>query len=119
VTKGTTRWDYEYDENDNLETETLTVTHSLLGQRVFNLAYQYSDLDVLSQATYPSGLVVDYQPDAFGRATRVGNFATNVTYHPSGPVASYQLANGVTTSVALNQRLLTQSITAGNAVSLT
>jgi YD repeat-containing protein len=119
VTKGTTQWVYTYDGNDNLRTETLTVNHPLFAPRVFALAHEYSNLDVLSQTTYPSGLVVAYEPDAFGRATQVGTFASNVTYHSSGQVQSYTLANGVITNVALNQRLLTQSITAPGVVNLT
>jgi len=118
ITKGTTRWDYTYDANNNLRNETLTITHPLLGQRVFTLAHDYTNIDALAQTTYPSGLVVAYDPDALGRATHVGSFASNVTYHPSGQVASYQLANGVTTNLALNQRLLTQSISAPGVVNL-
>jgi YD repeat-containing protein len=119
VTKGTTELFYVRDENDNLISERLTVNHMLFGPRVYTVAYEYSDLDVRSLITYPSGLAVDYAPDAFGRATKVGSFASNLTYHPSGSLASYRLANGVVTTVALNQRLLTQSITAPGVVSLT
>jgi YD repeat-containing protein len=119
VVKGSTQWAYTYDENDNLLSETLTVADPLLGTRTYAIGHIYGDLDVVEQITYPSGLVVDYAPDAFGRATKVGTFASNVTYHPSGQLAGYQLANGVVTSVALNQRLLTQGIRAGSLVDLT
>jgi YD repeat-containing protein len=118
VTKGTTEWFYTYDENSNLRSERLTINHALLAPRVYLISREYSDLDVLSTLTYPSGLAIDYAPDGFGRATRVGSFASNFGYHPSGSLASYQLANGVTTSIAINQRLLTQSIGAPGVVDL-
>jgi YD repeat-containing protein len=118
VTKGTTEWVYTYDENSNLRSERLTINHALLSPRVYLISRAYSDLDVLSTLTYPSGLAIDYAPDGFGRATRVGSFASNIGYHPSGSIASYQLANGVTTNIAINQRLLTQSITAPGVVQL-
>lgn len=118
VTKGATEWFYTYDENGNLRSERLTINHSLLSPRIYLVSRDYSDLDVLSVLTYPSGLQLSYAPDGFGRATQVGTYATNIGYHPSGALASYQLANGVTTNIALNQRLLTQSILAGGIVNL-
>ncbi len=118
VTKGNTEWFNVYDENDNLRNERLTISHALFAPRIYALAYDYSDLDVVSNITYPSGLAVDYAPDALGRPTRVGTFATNITYHPSGAVASYRAGTGVTVTFALNSRLMTQSISAPGVVSL-
>lgn len=116
--KGTTHWVYDYDENDNLTSEALSIDDPLLGTRTYVTARAYDSKDVLQQITYPSGLVVDYAPDAFGRPSRAGSFATNVTYHPSGQLQDYQLANGVVTNITLNQRLFTQRIQAGGLVDL-
>lgn len=116
--RGSSQWHYVYDPNDNLLSETLEISDTLLGAKTFATGYAHSDLDVISQITYPSGLVVDYAPDAFGRATKAGTFASAITYHPSGQLQSYRLANGVTTNVALNARLLTQRISAGSLVDL-
>jgi YD repeat-containing protein len=119
LTRGVdTRWVYSYDANDNLESETLSLNDLALGARSYAMAHSYSDVDVVATTTYPSGLVVDYAPDAFGRATRVGTFATEVAYHPSGQLRSYRLANGVVTTIALNQRLLAQRIDAGSLLDL-
>lgn len=118
VTKGRSRWNYSYDDNDNPLTETLNVTDFWFGPRTYTLAYTHSPLDVVSSITYPSGLVVDYAPDAFGRATRAGTFATNVLYYPSGQLRSYTLANGLTTEITLNQRLLTDRVRTGSVVDL-
>jgi YD repeat-containing protein len=118
VTKGTSEWFYTYDANGNQTGERLTVTHALLAPRVYQISRQYSAIDVLSVLTYPSGLAVDYAPDNLGRATKVGAFASNIQYHASGAVKSYTLANGVTTTVTLNQRMMTQSITSSGVVDL-
>jgi YD repeat-containing protein len=118
VTKGATEWVYAHDENDNLRTETLTISHPLFEPRVYTTVHDYNIADVLAQTIYPSGLAVAYEPDAFGRATRIGAFASNVTYHPSGSLAGYELANGKTVSYALNQRLLTQSVAVPGVVDL-
>ncbi len=58
-------------------------------------SHAYNNLDVLRQITLSQrGLAVDYAPDAFGRATQAGTFASNITYHPSGQLQSYRLAGG-------------------------
>lgn len=118
LTKGASHWAFVFDENDNLTSETLSVTDLLFGTRTYTTANLYDNLDAVSQTTYPSGLVVDYAPNAFGRATRAGTFATNVTYHPGGQLQSYRSANGVVTNVTLNQRMSTESIRVGGLVDL-
>jgi YD repeat-containing protein len=119
LSKGLARWNYVYDDNDNLHIETLSVHDRWFGPRSYQLTYAHDSMDVVSSATYPSGLVVQYAPDAFGRATRVGTFASNVTYHPSGQLSSYTLGNGVTTTVALDQRLLTRRVQSSGVLDLT
>ena len=104
LTKGSSEWVYEYDANDNLLSEVLTVSHPLLPPRGYSISYAVNGMDVVTQMTYPSGLVVDYAPDAFGRATQVGSFASNIDYHPSGQVSAYTLANGITTTIQLNRK---------------
>jgi YD repeat-containing protein len=47
---------------------------------------------------------IDYTPNALGEPTQVSGYASGVTYHPSGAVAGYTLANGVTHSTTLNAR---------------
>jgi len=122
VTKGIAEQTYTYDENNNLKSEVLTIADALIGNKSYSLNYQYDNMDVLSALTYPSGLSLDFAPDAFGRATKAGTFATNVNYHPSGQVAGYTLANGTTVTIDINQRLLTSHIRvaggAGNLVDL-
>ncbi|OZG73378.1 hypothetical protein BTA51_10135 [Hahella sp. CCB-MM4] len=116
MTSGHTDWEYVYDDNDNLIDETLTVTGLLT--KAFNLHYDFDNLDSLEKITYPDSFSVDYAPDAFGRPTKVGGFASNLSFHPSGQIQSYTLSNGVTGSLTLNQRLFPQTISAGNLVGL-
>lgn len=118
LTKGASHWVYGYDENDNLTSQALSIADPLLGTRNYVTGNAYDNLDVLSQVTYPSGLAVDYAPDAFGRATRAGAFASNVTYHPNGHLQSYRLANGIVTNSTLNQKQMLETIRAGSLVDL-
>jgi RHS repeat-associated protein len=108
--QGMTQWGYEYDANDNLIEETLTIDHPLYPIREYRFVHSYNGLDFLDQSTYPSGLEVDYQPDALGRPTRAGSFATQVQWHPSGQLESHVLGNDVTTQIDLDERLRVQRI---------
>jgi RHS repeat-associated protein len=51
----------------------------------------------------PHGLM-DYEPNALGQPTRVGNYVTTVTYHPNGMVAGYVSGNGRGFRLTLNTR---------------
>lgn len=111
--RGDIRWNYGYDDNDNLISERLTV-----GAQVFDIGYQYNTLDALSRITYPSGLVVDYAPNRYGWPTQAGSFVTSVDYHPSGQIKTIRYANGVEQTIALNNRLLPSAISAAGIIDL-
>jgi len=53
---------------------------------------------------------VDYAPDALGRATRIGNYATNISYFPDGAVQGYTLGNGIAALVERNARQLPSNL---------
>lgn len=92
---------FDYDDNDNLINEQLTVDGL-----TFALAYGYNSNDQIVSHTYPvSNRLVDYAPDVLGRPKRAGAFVSNVTYHPSGQVDQIAYANGVTTTYGQNIRL--------------
>ena len=114
VTKGETRWDYVYDENDNLKTETLTVNPFPEITREYEISRIFNGLDHMTSLTYPSGLVTSFAPDALGRPTQVGGYASNIHYHPNGAVKSYLLSNGIPVEAELNDRLFNDSIKVGN-----
>ena len=70
------------------------------------LGYGYDAHANLASQSYPPNVVIDYAPDALGRPTRAGTYATNVTYHPNGRVDSFTYGNGVQHKAHQNARLL-------------
>ncbi|WP_219909726.1 hypothetical protein [Pseudoduganella armeniaca] len=103
---------YNYDDNDNLVNELLTVdTYPFL------TTYGYNGNDQLTSLTYPrSGRSVDLAPDLLGRPSKVGTYVSAVAYWPSGQVQSMSYANGTRSSYAQNSRLWpsTMSLTKGS-----
>lgn len=85
-----------------LTSETLQIT----GQSAWTLGYGYDANGSLSSVSYPDGTTVDYAPDALGRPTQVGSYATGVTYFPSGEVSAFTFGNGALYSVNQNERQL-------------
>lgn len=98
-------WDYTYTPNNNLELERATI-----GGIQYGITYGYDTRDALSTVTYPSGLVVSYQPNAFGQATHVtsglGTHIGSIAYFPNGQIDTLSYANGYTTDYGQNNRLL-------------
>jgi len=80
---------YEYNSAQLLEKETLNVD-----SQDHVLDYVYNDIGNLSSMVYPSNATVDYEPNALGQPNRVGNYATNASYHASGAIKTHQYSNG-------------------------
>jgi YD repeat-containing protein len=92
---------YNYDPNDNLTDESLNID-----ALSFTLYYGYNTNDQLSTLTYPrSSRVVNYAPDLLGRPTQVSNFASSVSYWPSGQISQINYANTTVSSYGQNSRL--------------
>jgi YD repeat-containing protein len=96
---------YDYDFNDNLLSE-----YYDFGGISYRLGYETDELDHVSKITYPSGRVINLNPDAFGRTTGIAPYVSNVTYYPSGQLKSYDLGNGKRAEYQLNNRLRVESI---------
>jgi hypothetical protein len=94
------RWDYDYNELDQIKSEILTIS-----SMVFPVTYQYSNVDALRLVNYPGATSIDLDPDALGRARRVGNYASNIQYHPSGELDLIAYSNGLTEKIDLDARL--------------
>ena len=83
-----------------------------LGGQQYALTTDYDANGSPSRLHYPSqnnpivAQSVAYAPDAFGRPTRVGNFATAIRYHPDGAIASFTYGNGKVHSMTQNGRQL-------------
>ncbi len=96
---------YDYDFNDNLLSE-----YYDFGGISYRLGYETDELDHVSKITYPSGRVINVNPDAFGRTTGIAPYVSNVAYYPSGQLKSYDLGNGKRAEYQLNNRLRVESI---------
>lgn len=92
-------WTYTYDAHDKLTSETLALTSPA---RSYRFGYIYNVLDALTSVTYPSGLVVDYAPDAYGRPSKAGAFARSFAYHPNGALRSLTYGNDRALNIALD-----------------
>lgn len=97
-------WNYTYDLHDLLVSESLVLTSP--AARILTFRYSYNAQDSLQSITYPSGLVVDYAPDAYGRATQAGTYASAIAYHPDGQLSTLTYGNGRRLSVAVDARRL-------------
>lgn len=97
---------YEYDDNDNLTSDSLTVDGIVL-----TASYAYNDLDQLFSITYPlSGKVINYSPDNLGRPSQVSGYVNSVSYWPSGQIKQINYANGTATNYGQNSRLWPSSL---------
>jgi RHS repeat-associated protein len=70
------------------------------------ITYTYNKNGHLSSQGYPGNFNVTYAPNALGQATQAGSYATGVTYHPNGGIASFLYGNGITHTMTQNERQL-------------
>ena len=101
---------YEYDANGNLLNETISIEGDS-----YSLVYGYNNLDQLDSIIYPSGRIVDYGNDAFGRPTSVSTYVDQVNYYPGGQIKSMSYNNGFSTTFELNEREWIKSIRVNGA----
>lgn len=79
----------------------------------WGIGYGYDGNGNLAGQSYPTGLYIDYAPNALGQATRAGTYAHNVSYHPNGAIAQFTYGNGIVHSMAQNARQLPARSTDG------
>jgi RHS repeat-associated protein len=89
----------------------ISETLSIPGRAQSRIGYDYDALGHLAVHTYPSGLVVNYAPDALGNPTQVGTYAQSVKYYPNGAVRSFTYGNGIPHTMTQNARQLPQRST--------
>jgi len=71
--------------------------------------YGYNANGHLAAQTFPpTGLTVDYAPNALGQATKAGTYATGVSYYPNGAVKQFTYGNGIVHTMTQNARQLPQ-----------
>jgi RHS repeat-associated protein len=104
--------DYTYNKRRLLETESVTQP----GWYTWPIGYVYNANGVLQKQSYPTGLNIDYAPNALGQVTRAGTFAQNVSYYPNGAVKQFTYGNGIVHTMTQNARQLPVRSTDGGGV---
>ncbi len=74
------------------------------GGEAWALGYGYDANGALATHVQPSGLTIDYGPNALGQPTRAGAFATNVRYYANGGMSGFTYGNGVVHQMTQNAR---------------
>ncbi len=84
---------------------------------VWGMGYTYSASAALATLVYPSGLSVNYAPNAIGQPTQAGTYATGVSYYPNGGMQQFTYGNGIVHTMVQNARQLPdQSIDSGGVL---
>ncbi len=92
-------WSYGYNNRRLLVSEGLTWAGSGDG-----IGWGVNAYGHVSSITYPDGDTSQYLPNALGQPTRVGSYATDVSYHPSGAVDRFTFGNQIEHQVMPNLR---------------
>jgi RHS repeat-associated protein len=104
---------YSYNRRRLLAGESVTQPHWYS----WGIGYNYDANGNLSMQTYPTGLVVNYAPNALGQPTRAGGYATGVEYYPNGAIKRFVYGNGIVHTMTQNARQLPERvIDGGNAL---
>jgi YD repeat-containing protein len=131
---GTQATTYTYDARGNVKTTVSGIaiqgftynSRNLLTNQVlwipsagysWGVAYNYDGYAHVSTIGYPSyngtSEGVAYSPDAFGRATQVGNYASGITYFPNDQVEGFNYGNGASYVAEQNTRQLLSNFSYG------
>lgn len=89
ISSSGSKWTYQYNALRKLTSETLDYEG-----RSLNFSLSYNTKGDLTSLSYPAGGgIVTYSPNALGEPRQVGNFASNVAFHPNGAVAGFTYGN--------------------------
>jgi RHS repeat-associated protein len=90
------------------------------GWYVWGTGYGYNGNGQLVNQRYPTGLIVDYAPNALGQSTQAGTFASGAQYYPNGALKQFSYGNGIVHTMTQNARQLpARSLDSGNVVDFT
>jgi len=82
----------------------------------WSIGYAYNANGDMSGVRYPSGLFVDYAPNALGQPTRAGSYAVDVSYYPNGGMRNFAYGNGIQHGMQQNARQLPARVQEGAAL---
>jgi YD repeat-containing protein len=111
---GISVWDASYNYRNMLTSESLHLNH----QYSMTLGYSHDAYGNLNVFTYPNGGGLYYAPDALGRPTQVGGYASGITYWPNGQVKSFTYGNGTAYAASENTRQLLNGFSYGRGGTL-
>ncbi|HGM7333939.1 TPA: wall-associated protein [Stenotrophomonas maltophilia] len=106
---------YSYNKRRLVTGESIEQT----GMPIRSAGYVYDAHASLSGVHYPSGLSVDYAPNALGQPTRAGTFVSSVTYFPNGGMSRFVYGNGIVHTMQQNGRQLPASVSDAGVLSNT
>ncbi|MHB1059116.1 MAG: hypothetical protein ACYC0F_14655 [Rhodanobacter sp.] len=109
ATSGISLWTASHNKRGQLTGETLQLT----GQGAWTIGYAHDAYGSLSMIHYPDGEAVDYTPDALGRATKAGSYASNIAYYPNGQLAQFDYGSGAAYATDPNARQLVSNFSYG------
>ena len=114
---GTAIQGFSYSTRNLVTNESLWLPNSGLS---WGLSYGYDGYGNVSNVVYPNGENVAYAPDALGRATQAGSYASGASYFPNNNVSSFTYGNGIVYVAELNARQSLSNFSYGtsNTVSL-
>jgi YD repeat-containing protein len=105
---------YSYNRRRLLEGEAISQSTPATGAQTRSFGYGYDSNGSLALHSYPTGTLVQYEPNALGQATRAGSYATGVQYYPNGGIKQFTYGNGIAHTMQQNARQLpTRSIDTG------
>jgi len=99
ATSGLVSWTFGHNKKGQLTTESLSVD----GYQ-WAIGHTYTAEGALASETYPDGKVVSFAPDALGRPTQAGAYASAATYFPDGSLRGFSLGSGASFSAEENAR---------------
>jgi len=109
ASSGISTWSATYNFRGLLTGESLQLT----GQSAWAIGYAHDAYGSVSLIHYPDGENVSYTPDALGRATQVGSYASGLTYFPDGEVKDFVYGNGAVYAAEKNTRQLVSNFSYG------
>lgn len=109
VVSGISTWAGSYNYRGMLTGESL----QLVGQNAWDIGYGHDAHGSLSVIGYPKGETVSYAPDARGRPTQVGSYASGISYFPNGQVSQFVYGNGTAFVAEQNTRQMLSNFSYG------
>lgn len=87
----------------------------------WRVGYDYDAIGNLRWQSYPTGLTLDYAPNALGQATQVrdtnqNTYASGASYYPNGALKQFTYGNGIVHTMTQNARQLPQRVTSAGVV---